>query len=984
MGRLPDTAHRQWRDWSVNDWNRALFEYFFEDSGDHASVSRIVINNDILRRVAGEGATADEAYTAFRKVVCESLDDENLASVIDWFGSESRFDQECPGEFVYLAVTCYAATHAVETGEEGNFRRRLKEFLGLDTADQNYWLNSLPSSWKRFQTWLDHAIEAGRPIRRLILNTPPSSRRLIGHSLGLAFPSHRDHLLLVQYLAAQDLSESPPILRVLQIINRRLNRFSDAFQTAFRRFRTGFESRQADLHESPFWSAVREAIVETYTTRQEQQVTRGRVMLRLDREDDWHFGVSVFLDCESEPSITTVPAHEYAVGDFRWVVSDVAEASCSPGEWVIEGRAHETMLCHTPAFRGVIDAGVLLFEPNEDDVWLLKVSIPKGDRIRALVRRDVVEGDRVIEALNACGAERCNSRYANWFEIDGLSRAGIDSVNLGSLLPDVDVLQPTVEEPVLRLHGGVRTDSSWLGWRSCLPKIVTQATSARITAALTSHADETECLESERPGTYAFPEPNSFPLDLDGDCVIRARMDGRVVRSKSIRFDSRVLSCDYRDLTNPTSWLCEGGTVDVGVVDADLRVPDEIASEGTDENRLIRGVAQKCESYVNDERVNSLIEILAGRSLRRGLLNASEVVNWFNETLQLGERNTVWRPIRSWVEAGVLDHLVHRSWRCTAFRARRPRFVVTRGPGKRPICAVLQGLAPSSIEEAIRRASQKFDVEIERHTPLHESLPAPLMLFATKVADIVAVSHTASLGGPEIVCPIDRCLCAADHLEFCQSTLRRNHVPNGEWSWEHNFFTAAAHSSEPGVKRYRREDCPDSYQITAGDAAPIHTLSKTWALLIGATVHEQGVFAVDRRSAAIHVRKGLHLPLPAGRWATATTGVCPGWTDQGDYEYRFPNEGALRQVLDTLWKRGLPEELRRRIQHIEQLCGANRFRDRLVAVPRRVTDVLRLHESEIACPRLMNSDQIPRRLLPQLLSVTQTIRSYSSRRGPRG
>lgn len=984
MDRRQETNQQLWREWSVNDWNRALFDYFFKDDGDHNSVSRIVVNNNVLRSVAGGGATSDEAYNSFRRAVCEALDGENLAAVIDEVGRETRFSHEYPGEFAYLAVTCYAATHAVETGEEGNFRRRLREFLGLDSTDQNYWLNSLPSSWKRFRNWLDHAIEAGRPVRRLILEAPPPSRRLIGYSLGLAFPSHRDHLLLIHCLAGQDLSESPPIIRVLQTINRRLSKFSSTFQTAFTRFRAGFDSRQPNLHESPFWSAVREAITETYAFRQKHQSAHCRVMLRLDREDDWHFGVSVFLDSEATPPVTTVPASEYAFGDFCWVVPDVQNVACSPAEWLIDGQAHDTLLSHTPAIRSIIDAGVLLFEPNEDDVWLLSLSLPKGDRVRALIRRDVVETRGVTSALDATGAKRRNARYKDWFEISGLSRAALDSVDLRMLLPHVDVLQPTVEEPVIRLHGGVRTDSAWLGLRSCLPRIATQTTSTRITAALGSNADEVQCLELDGPGTFALPGPDVFPTDLSGDCVIRARRDSRVVRSKTIRFESRVLSCDFRSLTDPSTWLCEGGTVDVGCLDAGLRVPDDVSVAALGASTATQGTRPTGECSDVDVRVRRLIEILAGRSLRRGILNAAEVVEWFCETLQLEDRNLVWMPIRSWVEAGVLDQFVHRAWRCTAFRARRPKFVLSNVPGKRPICAVLQGLVPSALEDAIRRASGRFDATIERRAPIQKSLPAPLTLYAHQASDVIAISNAACIEVPEIVRPLDEVLTCDQHVEFFQSTLRRNHVANGEWNWDYNRFTPAAHSAAPGVKRYRREDCPDSYEITADDAAPIHTLSKTWALLIGATKHEHGAFAVDHRGATIRMRKGLHFPLPVGRWATATTGVSPGQSDQGDYEYRFSCEKALRDVLDILWKRGIPGDLRRRIQYIERMCGANRFKDRQITIPRQVSEILKSHDSETSCRRLASFDRIPRRLFPQLLSVTESIQSYARRRGPRG
>src|SRR5262249_45965927 len=127
--------------------------------------------------------------------------------------------------------------------------------------------------------------------------------------------------------------------------------------------------------------------------------------------------------------------------------------------------------------------------------------------------------------------------------------------------------------------------------------------------------------------------------------------------------------------------------------------------------------------------VASLTEILAGLSLHRRLIGAAELSEWFDCTL--GVRGELfWDVARAWVEAGGRDPRVYGRWRCRAFMARRPRFVVSVRPKAPSIFAVLQGLTPFAVEREVERAAERLGAVVQRFPPAGPLLPIPLVLRA--------------------------------------------------------------------------------------------------------------------------------------------------------------------------------------------------------------------------------------------------------------
>lgn len=980
-----DPESVEWRSWSFREWNDVLFDHFFRIRGEDTSpVSQIVVNDEVLKQVAGETrCPAEDVGAAFRLAILRHLRGRNLVRVATSYrwGSHER-----PRFVIHLLATCYAATRAIDSGTEGNFRKRLNEFLDHGENKPGYDLGDLPDLWVNLRDWLDKAIEAGHSFRRLILRSQPQYRCIIGYSLDLAFPSHPDHRALVALLQPHALSLSPAIFRVVQIVERGISHFSDRFRESFCQFVNAFLQGDINLYHLPFWSAVRNAIADSAIESVSDNGKPCRTLLRLDLEEDWTFGLTIYLDRYPSRQLVDVlsirPAEEFSVGDFNLVlaINQTSENSQSAGGLLLNGRLCDLLPELDPDLIRAVNQGLLLFEQNEDDVWIARFVLPLGDRVRALVRDDILAA--VQESLQAQSPRVLirSSRFEHWSEVHGLSRQLLDASGLALKLPEIDALQKTVEEPRISLRGGIRIPGGWLGRRCALPEIVTTPSDVDVTIALSVDGEERTCQQKVNSQSFEIPALLQRPLDdIEGKCLIRTRQFGKILMSKAVEFRSHVLSSDYRVLSSPDNWFCEGGRCDVEPLTSDQHNSEEITTNTQCDSTLIRlsvDPGQFQPDYQQGHAVESLIEILAGRSLNTCSIQQSEIIDWFQRTLQLSTFRLLWDVIRGWVECGALDVLTYRAWRGCSYVPRKPRFVVSARPGPLSVFGVLQGLTPVSIEQAIDRLAGDFGLTFERFRPVAPWLPAPLIVRASSVEPIKHISERIGLGHPQRLGTIDRCLARVRDVHLFESELRRNHQRRDYWNWESCSFTELVQSSGVIVERYCRDDAPDSYVITAPGLVPTHTFSRTWALLIAASERQIRPFAADGRSRIKRLIPGLHLPLPAGRWATASSGVSPGPTENRDYVYSFSGSTERAVVLKTLWPAELSFDVGRRAHHLDQLRRARRSNcDTMVAVPDWINGLMRENATALGCEWLGRSTCIPQRLLPQLKRLAETVRA---------
>lgn len=956
-----------WRTWNSHEWNRLLFDHFFSSRDDIESVNRIAVSDSLLRRISEDlNASPEEVGHAFRDAIRQDLRGENIAK------AALRASYCSIGtEFVYLAATCYAATHAVESGVDANFRRRLNEFLGEGMGNERLDLNDLPDVWERFKERLDWQINRGSALRRLALPAR-RGRRLIGYSLGLAFPSHRDHCTLVEVLSSEDFSASPPVRRVLQTLGRRLYRFGQRFQEEYMAFRTSAQEAKGDLHELPFWGAVLDAVDEAHSDKISRFVDRATIkaVLRLDIEFDWRFGLSVLLSGTPDNPFGVVEAGEFAIDDCDQLLC-VLPNSTSPGQWVLEEGHSSDLFIGVPGLQKTLEQGVLLFEPVENEAWLLRTSMPTGNRIRALLRSDI--DSQVGPALVSVGAQRQLSRYRNWVEFDRITADTFVESRISELLPDVDVLQPTVVAPRVSIRGGIRTIGGYLGIATCRPTVYTSAIDAKVTIRLPDLQEECLCLATNSVGTFALP---TTPTKLEGECQLSVWSAGEPKRSKSVTFVGDVITADFKLLSKPEHWLCEGGNVDVAELRDDQRSPDEIGRPDAVLDALV--VAKQVVSDAdepNSQEAVALKEILAAAALNRQVLSASEVVSWFQQTLQLdGERT--WSAIRSWTESGLIDSLFGTRWRCHAYRVRRPRFVVSRLTNG-TLQAVLLGVAPAFIESEVRRSAQHLGATVVRACNSNESVPCPTVVYGPNLECIKAISHLAGLAAPEALQQLSECVTAVKDLQFYRDSLRINHVLYGTWRWSNGGYFHVSSSPISGeIDWYRRKDLPDSFVVNTSDSTSLHTLSKTWALLIGSVHTGRPVINEDSDRDRVCTTSGLSLPLPVGRWSAAFSGLPPAPNQNGGTDYSFASSEARSEAIRILFGANVDHRLKKQLARVQQLVLSQTSCCRTALVPKWINETVAASGEEFGS--LARCTRVPRRYLGQLIGIANTIRSQDS------
>src|SRR5262249_2931200 len=150
--------------------NNALFDFFFRAQGDDAaSLCRLVVTGDELQRLVEDPqATPADVLGAFRSAIVRRLESANRtlchdARNLEW-DARRRDPDAVPPYFAHLVVTCIAAAGTGSTKRpNGQFRKRLNEFLGRGEDNRSYSLGLLPQLWEMLAKWLERAVSRGEP-----------------------------------------------------------------------------------------------------------------------------------------------------------------------------------------------------------------------------------------------------------------------------------------------------------------------------------------------------------------------------------------------------------------------------------------------------------------------------------------------------------------------------------------------------------------------------------------------------------------------------------------------------------------------------------------------------------------------------------------------------------------------------------------------------------------------------------------------------
>lgn len=996
----PATVEKSgWKNWDIFDWNRRFFHYFFcAEEGDTAPVSRIVVNRDVLMRVAETSEVSGaELEKAFRNAVRERLQLTGQSLCTDALQTEWDYTQKetIPRYFAHLVVTCFAASGTGGSSTRTNdFRDHLNRFLGRDGG--GYFLRDLPQLWEMLRAWVDHAIAEGKPYRRLILRPQPANLRLIGYSLSLAFPTHRDQRLLQQVVGSLDLPDDPPVLPILRAIAGASERFSDTFQSSIRMFERRFLEGDADLFEDAVWSAILEAVGSSSEgTQPGTGGTHGRIRsaLRLERGVDWRFMLRLFLDgipASKLPSgLRIEQVSDLAWGDYEYVLrgeiqSDKA-AKTDAGSWILSGDAGESLPITERQIRRTLDEGVLLFVREDDGHWTLMHSMPMADEVRGLVREDLASG--FVDSMRLSGADprRRSSQYEGWSEVDGFSGRDLRRAKFANC-ENVLVLQATIAAPKLWLSDGVPVDGGWLGLKAALPEISVAYPEARVSIRRWDASSEDSAIAAEvisdKPESYRIGEMSVPKGGLDGQYVLRAHVNNTIKTTRVITFRSSCLRTDFRRLRKPREWITEGGKSDVAKVTSDGRTPSEVSVRcaGGEELTYVEGPDDmgRVASGTHDCAWD-LVEVLGGLASRKTLITMKEGLKWCSRVLGL-EGRVVWEVLRAWEEAGIIDCPIYRKWRGRAIVARRPRIVVSRMKEGGAVLGTVQGLVPKALRRQLKQASEQFGIGITVVEQISPWIPSPLLLAAPSMRELEALSEYSGLEPVERLLPIEECLADVSDVSQTYAHLRRNHVLSGYWYPEHGGFGEERPEGEVVLERYRKDDVPDAFVVRSGENAAFHSLSKTWALLCYYKLLTRRTFCEIGGTRLVQEVNGVYLPLVVGRWNAAAAGVCSGPTEtlagKRDYAYAFGSRDTLNYVVGLFWRSALPQGLSSQKRQLERLLRSVGENGEMVAIPGRIQSVLRKNAEVLESHEISRLRVVDRRVLPSLSRFAGALREH--------
>jgi hypothetical protein len=993
-----------WREWGLAEWNERAFDHFFlAGSDDSPPVTRIVVTPEELRRIAGApDARAEEVRDVFRDVIRTRLRSQGKllcrdACDLEWCGPPHPI----PRYFAHLVLTCLAASDVGDGAKkvERNFRRRLRELLDQGD-DYNYTLKELPDLWEKLQIWLRKAREQGECYRDLILPNP-GRLRIIGYSVELAFPHYKDQSTLIEIFAERGVALSPPVLTVLEPVEKNSGRFTAQFQEAFHEFRGAFLGRQPDLYRYPFWSAVCEALQRSW---ERQASAPGgmalHALVRLDLDEEERFELTIQLDGNELGSecagLCTEPAGEFGIERFTHLLTVdpnhlVGE---SAGGLLLKGRLGELLAnLRAPELSRAVSEGVLLFAPDDEGTWVVTFARPEAGEVRALVRCDIVP--RFLEALRSVGARprATESSYPGWSGI--LKFSGVDLAVApfeSAGLARVGCLRDVVTVPRVHLRGGIILPNStgWLGRRPCLPEVVAPPDEIVVIQRLDlgpgSRSPTVELsAEPEEPACRRLPGPPQLPEDLDGPYLLRIRGPSGVRATRRVEFRSGVVGQEYQGPEFPERWLGEGGVSDIGEAGPKGRTPADVSRSAVDAPAAIDAAplwANSPDLDRDDSQTGTLTEILAGLALRRRWIGEGDLLGWFRTTLGVKGR-LLWDVVRAWVEVGCLDCWTYRRRRQRCYFARRPRLVAFRtgsGPG---VTAMLQGLVPEALHRQVERAADEVGMAVRWRATLSPWMPASLVVHGGPREVLERLSDRARLDPPEWLLPLESLVSPVEAIASARTELLRNHVPAGTWDWTEARFgdRRPAAPDDVTIRWFRRDDAPDAFLVERGEEVLWHTRSRTWAILVAMLHRGERPFVARSPSSLGRARpNGAHLPLPIGRWSSVAGPTLPGPVEAAggrhDYIYALPNQHTRDRFLEVLWPTRVAGAIRHRARWLLTMLRAREGRDAtpLVPMPRPARRAFLDGQSYPELTALADLALVPCSLLPHIVALAESLR----------
>jgi len=524
--RSPD-----WRSWNLYQWSEVLLDHYFRRSegNDDEPVSSLVVVGEELARAAGDpSADPDEVEAALIEKVIRGAREKGL-----WAHARDRVRMAKPDYLAHLVVGCLAATD-LEHQDDNRYIERLANLTGPARGDLN--LEEIPKLWASLVDWLS---ENADQYRQLVLPDPGGWTR-IGYTVKLSFPSRSDQRALGRLLNTEGLVEpDPPLAPVLHAIESAAR---GAFTERFRAEFDDFKLRRSQgtplpvLRSSPFWSAIRAA------TTVEARLPGGEAFsdCALIATDDG-FDVEFWIACDQGVRVAGVEtiAADDPLGSWTHVM-------------VIDGNPEDAVASllrselNLPRLTSQSRGGLIPFTVERHGALESASRAQLDESESALVTDHLV--DIVRNRFGSLRTKTRSSGFPGWSFLTDVRVHTLPAEELhGTELERCSILFEALLPAVIRVAGGVKVGSSWLGEQGLLPRIRAAGASS-VTA---SQNGDTLELVPDRDGDWRFPSRH-----LDGEVIVEACFPDQA-KDRTIRFDPAPSHENFKQRSDPLSWIFE-------------------------------------------------------------------------------------------------------------------------------------------------------------------------------------------------------------------------------------------------------------------------------------------------------------------------------------------------------------------------------------------------------------------------------------------
>ncbi len=248
-----------WKNWKLADWNRALVQEVFFNSGQiDIPITRINASDRLLSKCVGADVNQEDVRNHF--IACFGA---GPRSVRDKFVMRSIYRQQTlrddiPPVFAHLFLTLLAGSADANSISIGQFRLRFSElFQSFSIGELPF--NDLPKFWNLVAEWSRDRNNRLGDCRVLQL-TYRGRETLIGNSKKLAFPTYTDERLLNSILDPDNLDFG----QVERAIRSNLNGFTDQFKEEFNDFFSCYhKSDLKGAFDTPLWGVVQDLSLES-------------------------------------------------------------------------------------------------------------------------------------------------------------------------------------------------------------------------------------------------------------------------------------------------------------------------------------------------------------------------------------------------------------------------------------------------------------------------------------------------------------------------------------------------------------------------------------------------------------------------------------------------------------------------------------------------------------------------------------------------